>query len=183
MTTIDEYAKERGLVPAIIDGAADRLRPVLLTTLTTVLGLAPLLFEKSQDAQFLKPTVITLVYGLGFGMILVLILVPAVIAMQQDLGKQFTALRRALRPRKEAWFVSTLTLLTAVGALGIFAGTLGAVITDGQLPQFVTNLLPVPPDAAMMPIAFAVFLVAVAIMMLGVFLLGALGFALRRRAV
>ena len=183
VTTIDEYAKERGLVPAIIDGAADRLRPVLLTTLTTVLGLAPLLFEKSQDAQFLKPTVITLVYGLGFGMILVLILVPAVIAMQQDLGKQFTALRRALRPRKEAWFVSTLTLLTAVGALGIFAGTLGAVITDGQLPQFVTNLLPVPPDAAMMPIAFAVFLVAVAIMMLGVFLLGALGFALRRRAV
>jgi len=37
ITTIDEYATTRGLIPAIIDGAVDRLRPVLLTTLTTVL--------------------------------------------------------------------------------------------------------------------------------------------------
>ncbi|MCT4683991.1 MAG: efflux RND transporter permease subunit, partial [Roseicyclus sp.] len=37
VTTIDEYAEERGLIPAIIDGTCDRLRPVLLTTLTTVL--------------------------------------------------------------------------------------------------------------------------------------------------
>ncbi|MEM6479655.1 MAG: efflux RND transporter permease subunit, partial [Pseudomonadota bacterium] len=42
VTTIDEYAEERGLIPAIIDGACDRLRPVMLTTLTTVLGLTPL---------------------------------------------------------------------------------------------------------------------------------------------
>jgi multidrug efflux pump subunit AcrB len=60
VSTIDDYAKERGLIPAIIDGASDRLRPVMLTTLTTVLGLAPLLFETSRHAQFLKPTVITL---------------------------------------------------------------------------------------------------------------------------
>ncbi len=65
VTTIDEKAKDRGLIPAIIDGAADRLRAVMLTTLTTVLGLAPLLYETSSQAQFLKPTVITLVYGLG----------------------------------------------------------------------------------------------------------------------
>ncbi len=70
VTTIDEYAEERGLTPSIIDGAVDRLRPVLLTTLTTVLGLTPLLYEQSQQAQFLKPTVITLVYGLGFGLYL-----------------------------------------------------------------------------------------------------------------
>ena len=37
ITTIDEYAKDRGLAPAIIAGTADRLRPVILTTLTTVL--------------------------------------------------------------------------------------------------------------------------------------------------
>ncbi|MCH2094821.1 MAG: efflux RND transporter permease subunit, partial [Rhodobacteraceae bacterium] len=69
VTTIDQYAEDRGLVPSIIDGAADRLRPVMLTTLTTVLGLAPLLYEGSSQAEFLKPSVITLVYGLGFGMI------------------------------------------------------------------------------------------------------------------
>ena len=40
VTTIDEYAESRGLIPAIIDGACDRLRPVLLTTLTTAVGLA-----------------------------------------------------------------------------------------------------------------------------------------------
>ena len=60
------------LFPAIVDGVTDRLRPVLLTTLTTVLGLSPLLYETSSQAQFLKPTVITLVFGLGFGVILVL---------------------------------------------------------------------------------------------------------------
>ena len=60
ITTIDEYAKERGLFPAILDGVTDRSRPVMLTTLTTVLGLSPLLYETSSQAQFLKPTVITL---------------------------------------------------------------------------------------------------------------------------
>jgi multidrug efflux pump subunit AcrB len=100
VTTIDEYAEERGLFPAIIDGAADRLRPVLLTTLTTVLGLAPLLYETSMQAQFLKPTVITLCYGLGFGMALVLVVVPALMAMQADLARARAALRRALRGRR-----------------------------------------------------------------------------------
>ena len=73
VSTIDEYSRNRGLKPAIVDAICDRLRPVLLTTLTTVLGLTPLLFETSKDAQFLKPTIVTLVYGLGFGMLLSLI--------------------------------------------------------------------------------------------------------------
>jgi len=63
ISTIDEYAEKRGLVPAVVDAVADRFRPVLLTTLTTVLGLTPLLYETSQQAQFLKPTVVTLAYG------------------------------------------------------------------------------------------------------------------------
>ena len=67
ITSIDEYAKERGLIPSVIEGTVDRLRPVMLTTLTTVLGFAPLLYERSSQAQFLKPTVITLVYGLWSG--------------------------------------------------------------------------------------------------------------------
>lgn len=97
VTTIDAYQQERGLVPSIVEGTADRLRPVMLTTLTTVLGLTPLLYEGSQQAQFLKPTVITLVYGLGFGMLLVLILVPALLAILNDLSRPITAMRRALR--------------------------------------------------------------------------------------
>ncbi len=99
VTTIDEHARDRGVIPSIIDGAADRLRPVFLTTATTVLGLAPLLFERSQQAQFLKPTVITLVYGLGFGMFLVLLVVPALMAIQYDFTRQMQALRRSRRAK------------------------------------------------------------------------------------
>ena len=97
VSTADEYAHDRAMIPAVIDAVSDRLRPVLLTTLTTVLGLAPLLFETSRQAQFLKPTVVTLCYGLGFGMVLVLLVVPALLAIQSDLTKAFVALRRGLR--------------------------------------------------------------------------------------
>ncbi|MCR9086729.1 MAG: efflux RND transporter permease subunit [Rhodobacteraceae bacterium] len=96
VTTVDEYAKKRALVPAVIDATADRLRPVVLTTLTTVLGLAPLLYEGSQQAQFLRPTVIALVYGLGFGMLLVLLLVPALLVIGRDISGSLRAARRVM---------------------------------------------------------------------------------------
>ncbi len=99
VSTVDDYAKDRGILPSIIDGAADRLRPVFLTTVTTVVGLAPLLTEKSQQAQFLKPTVITLTFGLGFGLVLVLMLVPALLAIQADVARQVQALRRRANRR------------------------------------------------------------------------------------
>lgn len=96
ISTIQEYARNRGLVPAVIDAASDRLRPLMLTTLTTVLGLAPLLFETSQQAQFLKPTVITLCYGLGFGFFVVLLVVPSLVVMQQDAARIWMSLQRAI---------------------------------------------------------------------------------------
>jgi multidrug efflux pump subunit AcrB len=141
VSTIDEYAKKRGLVPAIIDGVADRLRPVLLTTLTTVLGLAPLLFESSSQAIFLKPTVITLVYGLGFGMVIVLVVVPAVMAIQADAGRQVRALRRALRVRRRGG-IRGLTGTAAATMAALFAVTLGPVAVTGALPGWVLALVP-----------------------------------------
>jgi multidrug efflux pump subunit AcrB len=97
ISTVDEYAAKRGIKPAIIDAVADRFRPVLLTTATTVLGLAPLLFERSSQAEFLKPTIVTLCYGLGFGMVLVLLVIPALLAAQVDIGRSLRAARRGLR--------------------------------------------------------------------------------------
>ena len=94
VTTIDERAEKAPAFSAIVDGTADRLRAVLLTTLTTVGGLAPLLLETSRQAQFLKPTVITLAYGLGFGVVLVLILTPAMMAIQHDLARNWKSLVR-----------------------------------------------------------------------------------------
>ncbi|WP_298806438.1 efflux RND transporter permease subunit [uncultured Lentibacter sp.] len=132
ITTIDDYAQERGLIPSIIDGTVDRLRPVLLTTLTTVLGLAPLLYETSQQAQFLKPTVITLVYGLGFGMVLVLLIVPSLVAMQADFSKQIRSLRRALRAR-DARAVQAPVAIGAALVCGWFVLSLGWFAAVGQL--------------------------------------------------
>lgn len=148
ITTIDEHAKERGLIPSIIDGAADRLRAVMLTTLTTVLGLAPLLYESSQQAQFLKPTVITLVYGLGFGMVLVLIVVPTLVAMQADFARQIASAKRALRARQAdavrwpvrgaagllaLWFVLTLGWYAAKGSIAPMIGWMGNPASAGAV--------------------------------------------------
>ncbi|MBU2581345.1 MAG: efflux RND transporter permease subunit [Alphaproteobacteria bacterium] len=107
VTAIDEKTRTRDMLSSIIDGTADRLRAVMLTTLTTVGGLAPLLLETSRQAQFLKPTVITLAYGLGFGMLLVLILTPAMLAIQHDIAMQLKSFRRAPRLRARAKTITT----------------------------------------------------------------------------
>jgi len=140
VTTIDEYAQDRGLFPSIIDGASDRLRPVMLTTLTTVLGMTPLLYETSQQAQFLKPTVITLVYGLGFGMVLVLLVVPALVAVQHDVARQIKAMRRALVSPAPAVRWGFMVLWAIV--LGWFGVTLGYALVLGRLPELLIAALP-----------------------------------------
>lgn len=146
VAAIDDHARTRGLVPAIVDGTADRLRAVLLTTLTTVLGLAPLLFERSVQAQFLKPTVITLVYGLGFGMVLVLLVVPALMAIARDLSRQIAALRRGLRVRRARLGLSLGLGIAAM--LGWFAVTIGWTAATGVLPGPLAGLLPLAPQPA-----------------------------------
>ena len=114
VSTIDEYSKNRGLKPAIVDAICDRLRPVLLTTLTTVLGLTPLLFETSKDAQFLKPTIVTLVYGLGFGMLIVLFLVPSILLIQRDFADLVRSFKRIFLTKK------TSILIKMVYSISLF---------------------------------------------------------------
>ncbi|MBG6164834.1 multidrug efflux pump subunit AcrB [Labrenzia sp. EL_195] len=99
VTTIDEYARNHSFRQALVNGVCDRLRAVVLTTATTVFGLAPLLFETSRQAQFLKPTVITLSYGLGVGLFLVILLVPALLALQRDFGQSVSSGRRLLKAK------------------------------------------------------------------------------------
>jgi len=86
VTTIDQR-RDAGEAPldAIVGGSTDRLRAVLLTSLTTIGGLTPLLFETSIQAQFLQPMAVTLVFGLMITTLLVLIVVPALLAVQEDL--------------------------------------------------------------------------------------------------
>ncbi|MCA8868209.1 MAG: efflux RND transporter permease subunit [Rhodobacteraceae bacterium] len=135
VSTIDEYAEKTDIITAIVDGTGDRLRPVLLTTMTTVLGLAPLLFETSKQAQFLKPTVVTLAYGLGFGLVLVLLLVPSLMAMQRDLSLFAQAFRRMLFGRHRVLAQRLVLWLAVLASAAAFAGSIGYFLVTGRLLQ------------------------------------------------
>ncbi|MEO9918828.1 MAG: efflux RND transporter permease subunit [Parasphingorhabdus sp.] len=78
---------------AIINGAKSRFRPIMLTSLTTFLGVAPITFETSTQAQFLIPMSASLGFGVLFGAVILQMLIPALTILEHK-GKQ-----RA----KEAW--------------------------------------------------------------------------------
>ena len=94
VSRIDErHMAGEPLREAVINGVSDRLRAVMLTSLTTVLGLTPMLFETSSQAQFLLPMVVTMAWGLASSSLLVLFLLPSILGIQQDL-KDYLAARR-----------------------------------------------------------------------------------------
>jgi multidrug efflux pump subunit AcrB len=64
---------------AIMDAACHRFRPILLTSLTTFFGMMPLLLETSEQAQFLIPAAVSISFGLAFGTLITLVLLPVLI--------------------------------------------------------------------------------------------------------
>lgn len=75
---------------ALIDGGRRRFRPVLLTSVTTVAGLTPILLETSRQAQFLIPMATSLCFGIMMSTLLVLVLVPSfyqVLAVLTGIGR------------------------------------------------------------------------------------------------
>ena len=80
---------------AIVNGSCDRLRAVILTSLTTIGGLLPLLFETDLQARFIIPMAVTIVFGLLLATLLVLVLVPALVGIQDDVGRAFGRRRGA----------------------------------------------------------------------------------------
>lgn len=179
ITTIDDYAQDRGLIPSIIDGAADRLRPVLLTTMTTVLGMLPLLYDASRQSQFLKPTIVTLVYGLGFGMVIVLLLVPALVAVHHDVSRQIAAMRRGLMAPVRMVRFGFMALWAVVIGWGV--ATLGWAIAYGSLPPAVLAVFPAMAGWPDMLAALAVFILGTAAVVLSGYIIAAMGIALIRR--
>jgi len=83
-------ASGHDLADAVAAGARERLRPVILTTLTTIGGLTPLLFERSLQAQLVQPLAVTLVFGLLFSPFLVLLFVPSLLGIGADIGGRRT---------------------------------------------------------------------------------------------
>jgi multidrug efflux pump subunit AcrB len=82
----NRYRRE-GLSPleAIVKAGKRRIRPILLTSLTTFFGLLPMIFEPSVQARFLIPMAISLGYGVLFVTVIVLLLVPALYMITEDL--------------------------------------------------------------------------------------------------
>ncbi|MEM9225989.1 MAG: efflux RND transporter permease subunit, partial [Pseudomonadota bacterium] len=86
---LDLYNKQRreGVpsVEAATRASVRRFRPVLLTTLTTALGLAPLLMETSPQAQFLMPMAVSLGFGIVISGFMVVLVTPAVALIIEDI--------------------------------------------------------------------------------------------------
>jgi len=76
--------KGMSIYDALEEAACQRLRAVLLTSLTTIAGLTPLLFETSRQAQFLIPMAVSIAFGLAFATLLILLVVPAMLSIYED---------------------------------------------------------------------------------------------------
>lgn len=77
-------AKGQQVYEAITNAICARFRAVLLTSLTTIAGLLPILFETSLQAQFLIPMAISIVFGLAYGTFLILFFVPAMLVSLEN---------------------------------------------------------------------------------------------------
>ena len=97
---------------AIYEAGRSRFRAIFLTSVTTIAGLAPLLLEKSRQAQFLKPMAIAIAYGIGFATVLTLLMLPLflsfgnytkVLAKRLWTGEQITKeeVERAIKEQKD----------------------------------------------------------------------------------
>tara|TARA_A100001015_G_C15033688_1_gene734691 strand:+ start:459 stop:3566 length:3108 start_codon:yes stop_codon:yes gene_type:complete len=86
LLTFYKRLKESGVDPyaAVIEASCQRLRAVLLTSLTTIAGLTPILFETSLQAQFLIPMATSIVFGLLLGTLLILLVVPSMILILEN---------------------------------------------------------------------------------------------------
>lgn len=78
-----------GAVQALVDAGVSRFRPILLTSVTTFVGILPLLAEKSVQAQFLQPMIVSLGYAVAFALFVSLLMVPSMYAVGVEIGRIF----------------------------------------------------------------------------------------------
>ena len=83
--------REQGMdgAEALVEAGTRRFRPILLTSLTTFIGLMPLLLERSIQAQWLIPIGISLAFGVLFALFVTLFFVPALYGIGADIRRGF----------------------------------------------------------------------------------------------
>ena len=87
---------------AIMYGGTRRFRPILLTSLTTFFGLVPMIAESSMQARFLVPMAISLGYGVLFATFVILVLVPCMYMVIEDVTQLFHRLTGGQRVQSTA---------------------------------------------------------------------------------
>ncbi|WP_417489965.1 efflux RND transporter permease subunit [Maricaulis sp.] len=81
-----------GAFQALVDSGVQRFRPILLTSVTTFLGILPMIAARSTQAQFLKPMVVALGFAVIFALFLTLLLIPSMYAIGVDISRFFRGL-------------------------------------------------------------------------------------------
>jgi multidrug efflux pump subunit AcrB len=103
---INEFNRtlKRGVVfnDALFEAGMSRFRPVILTSMTTIAGLGPLMFETSRQAQFLSPMAVSVAYGLLFGTTLTLIMLPSLLVLFNRLKVYVLWLIKGEKPSHES---------------------------------------------------------------------------------
>jgi multidrug efflux pump subunit AcrB len=79
------------VLEAVLQGGRDRFRAIVLTSVTTFIGLMPIMFEQSVQARFLIPMVISLSYGVLFATLVTLVLVPTLYVSADRFGQRWNA--------------------------------------------------------------------------------------------
>jgi multidrug efflux pump subunit AcrB len=79
-------ARARGvaLYDAVMDAGSQRFRAIMLTSLTTFLGLAPIVLERSLQAQIVIPMAVSLAFGILFATVITLFLIPVLYLILED---------------------------------------------------------------------------------------------------
>lgn len=100
LVLVDRYnklvAEGKDYMDAIVEASRRRFRAIFLTTATTALGLTPMLFETSTQAQFLIPMAVSLATGIVFASVVILFLIPALVMIREDIRRRGGAHARAI---------------------------------------------------------------------------------------
>ena len=105
-----EYRQGVPLQQALVIAGTSRLRAIFLTTITTVCGLLPLLSETAEQAQYLKPAAVSLVFGELFATLVTLILIPVLLGLFYRKAPQFEDLIEKEPAGQELHVQTKLTL-------------------------------------------------------------------------
>ena len=112
LVLMDQYNRNRVLgmtvQESVTEASRRRFRAIFLTTATTALGLTPMLFETSTQAQFLIPMAVSLATGIVFASVIILFLIPALIVILEDV-KELARIgpRAQWKPAKTGFVMDT----------------------------------------------------------------------------